>query len=230
MRVVRTATGARLLEGDAILSEVLDRPGPTHCLGDLLAACVAALAPGPRCALLGFAGGGIVAPLRAMGYGHALEAVDLSREGEALFRELAAGWAGEVRLARNEAGAWLRGRPGSYHAIVEDLTVTGVAGTTKPEASFGELPAMVRDALLPGGVAATNLLPHPGRTWPELLRAVAAPFPRAVCIEVRGYFNRVVVAGDALPPAREVAGAVRARLAALGSTMQRRLAFRTQRA
>jgi len=230
MKIVRTASGARLLEGDAILSEVLDRPGPTHCLSDLLAACVAALAPGPRCALLGFAGGGIVAPLRAMGHGHPLDAVDLSRQGEALFRELSAGWAGEVALAHEEAGAWLRGGPEPYDLIVEDLSVPGIAGTTKPAVSLEELPALVRAALVPGGIAVTNLLPLPGRTWPELLRIVAAPFPRAASIEVEGYFNRVVVAGDALPPTREVARAVRARLAALGSTLERRLAFRTQRA
>ena len=107
MRIVRTRRGLRLLEGDVILSELLARPGPTHCLFDVLAACVAALAPGPRIALLGFAGGGIVAPLRAMGFPHAIEAVDLDPTGEKLFRELARHWAGEVRVARMDALEWL---------------------------------------------------------------------------------------------------------------------------
>ena len=66
IRVVRDRGGLRLLEGDAVLSRVMARPGPTHMPFDVLAACVAALSPGRRALLLGFAGGGTVAALRAI--------------------------------------------------------------------------------------------------------------------------------------------------------------------
>ena len=68
MRIVRLRRRARILDGPDVLSEILDHPGPTDTMFDVLAACVAAFAPGPRVAILGFAGGGIVAPLRAMGF------------------------------------------------------------------------------------------------------------------------------------------------------------------
>jgi hypothetical protein len=57
VRIERTRRGARMIEGDVVLSEILARPGPTHSLFDLLAAAVTALSPGPRLAVLGFAGG-----------------------------------------------------------------------------------------------------------------------------------------------------------------------------
>jgi len=85
VKIERTRRGARIREGDVILSEILALPGPTHSLFDLLAAGIAALAPGPRVAMLGFAGGGVVAPLRAMGWNHPLCCVDLSGDAEPLW-------------------------------------------------------------------------------------------------------------------------------------------------
>src|SRR3989442_1025681 len=92
IRVVRDRGGLRLLEGDAVLSRVMARPGPTHMPFDVLAACVAALSPGRRALLLGFAGGGTVAALRAMGWRHPIDALDLSLEGHAHFREHSGPW------------------------------------------------------------------------------------------------------------------------------------------
>ena len=66
MRIKRTRRGAQMLQGGAILSEILAEPAATHSVFDLLAALVHLLAPGPRVAMLGFAGGGMLAPLRAL--------------------------------------------------------------------------------------------------------------------------------------------------------------------
>ena len=77
MKIERTRRGARIIDDDVVLSEILARPGPTHSLFDVLAAAVAAFAPGPRFAMLGFAGGGMIAPLRAMGCDIPVRAVDL---------------------------------------------------------------------------------------------------------------------------------------------------------
>src|SRR5262245_16741215 len=135
LRIVRTPWGARVVQAGTVLSEVLAAPGPTHSLFDVLAAAVTALTPGPRVALLGFAAGGIVAPLRAMGFPHRLEAVDLSLEGEKLFRELSGAWAGRVSLAHADAAVWLGARRGRYDLIVEDLFLEGRSGMIKPRAS-----------------------------------------------------------------------------------------------
>lgn len=223
MRVVRTKRGLRLLEGDVILSELLKEPGPTHCLFDVLAACVHALAPGPRVALLGFAGGGIVAPLRAMGFGHPIEAVDLDPTGERLFRGLSRDWAGDVRVAHMDAADWLAREGAPFDLIVEDLSVPGPAGTVKPAATFGPLPALVKGRLLPMGVAVTNLLPQPGSPWNALVGPVARPHPKAAVIHLKEHENRVVV-GGAIPG--DLAGRIRASLDRIGSVQARKISVR----
>ena len=227
MKVVRTRRGARLVDQDVILSEIRSSPGPTHSLFDVLAACVAALAPGPRFALLGFAGGGMIAPLRAMGFPHPVEAVDLSRAGEPIFRELSDEWTGDVSLTQADAVQWLRRRRGRFDVIVEDLSVPGPAGTIKPYCSFDELPRLVRDRLRPGGVAITNVLPLPGTSWESLLTRVAFPHDRSVVVSLDEYENRFVLAGAELPSAAEVSRRVRARLRAIKSYQAGLISFRT---
>jgi len=226
LRIVRTRRGLRLLENDVILSELLKEPGPTHCLFDVLAAAVAALAPGPRFGLLGFAGGGIVAPLRAMGFAHPVEAVDLDPSGEALFRGLSERWGGDVRVARMDALEWLARETAPFDLIVEDLSVPRPEGTYKPPVSFDGLPALVKAHLAPGGVAVTNVLPQPDMTWDAQLLPVARPYRRAAVIELDEYENRVVIGGAGLPDTEELARRVRGALDRIGSVQARRIRFR----
>ncbi|MHC4932448.1 MAG: polyamine aminopropyltransferase [Planctomycetota bacterium] len=227
MRVVRTRRGAKIVQDDVILSEILERPGPTHGLFDVLAGCVAALAPGPRFAMLGFAGGGMVAPLRAMGFAHEIDAVDLSREGETLFRELSRDWAGTVRVAKGDAVAWLRGQRERFDVIVEDLSTPSPAGVVKPYVSFALLPDLIRSRLRPGGIAITNLLPLPGTAWSALLARTALPHARSSVVGLEEYENRFVLAGDALPTARAISKRLRAALRSIGSDQAERIAVRT---
>jgi spermidine synthase len=227
VKVVRTRRGLRLVEGDVVLSELLAQPGPTHTLFDVLAACVAALAPGPRVALLGFAAGGIIAPLRAMGFRDAIEAVDLDPTGERLFRELSGSWAMDVRVARMDAAEWLAREGPPFDLIVEDLSVPGPLGTVKPAATFGPLPGLVRGRLRPSGVAVTNLLPLPGERWGPMVVGVAKPHARAAVLDLDEYENRFVLAGADLPEAPELSRRVRASLDSIGSVQARRIRVRT---
>ncbi|MCK6460280.1 MAG: hypothetical protein L6Q95_10360 [Planctomycetes bacterium] len=228
MRIVRTKRGLRLLENDVILSELLAEPGPTHCLFDVLAACVAALAPGPRFALLGFAGGGVVAPLRAMGFPHPIEAVDLDPSGEALFRGLSGAWAGDVRVERMDAVDWLARGGAPFDAILEDLSVPGRETTVKPKASFLGLPALVKARLSADGIAVTNVLPEPGGSWDALVEPVALPHARATVVELDEYENRVVIGGSGLPETPDLARRVRRALDAIGSVQARRISFKSR--
>ena len=227
MKVVRTRRGARIVEDDVVLSELLARPGATHALFDVLAACVAVLAPGPRFAMLGFAGGGIIAPLRALGFPHPIQAVDLSRDGEDLFHELSSEWAGEVGLEIDDAAAWLRRRRGRWDLILEDLSVPSPAGTVKPYVSFDDLPALIHRRLAPGGVALTNLLPLPGTSWASLLARVALPHRRAVVLTLDEYENRFLLAGRALPTAAEASLRIRRALRGIGSYQEKLIRLRT---
>jgi spermidine synthase len=230
VRVEKTPRGARLVQDDVTLSEILDRPGATHTLFDVLAACVAALAPGPRFAMLGFAGGGMVAPLRGMGYDGAVDAVDLTRSGEDLFRELSSNWCGDVRLTQDDAVGWLRRQRRSFDVIVEDISTPSPAGVVKPYDSFDALPGLMRSRLARAGIAIINLLPLPGTSWDALMARVAHPFGSALVVHLDEYENRIVVAGDELPAAAGASRALRAALAAVGSNQARLISVRTLRA
>jgi len=226
-RVERFPGGARLVEADVVLSEVRSAPGPTHDLFDLLAAAVVALSPGPRLALLGFAAGGVLAPLRGMGWEHPVEAVDLDLSGVALFRELCGDWAGEVRVDREDALAWLARRRRRFDAILEDLSVPGIDGGTKPPVSLDGLPELIPRRLVPGGVAVVNLLPVTGMGWGEIVAAAGSCYPARLLVEFELWENRVLLGGDALPPAREAGRRIRERLRALGSREADRIRVRT---
>lgn len=219
MRIVRLQRRARIVDGRDVLSEILDHPGPTHTMFDVLAACVAALSPGPRVAMLGFAGGGVVAPLRAMGFHAPLAAVDLSMQGVRLFRELAGPWAGTVEVDQADAAAWLQRRTRRYDLIFEDLSTTRSRGrlAVKPAVSIETLPALMQRRLRSNGVVVTNLLPMPKMRWEILLQRLAAPFAHAQVVHLDGYVNRILLAGRQLPEARATSARLRAALARIGS-------------
>jgi hypothetical protein len=228
VRIVRTRRGLRVLERGLVLSEVLARPGPTNTLFDVLAAAVAGLARGPRVAVLGFAAGGVVAPLRAMGWRHPLAAVDLDVTGETHFRHLSDAWAGRVSVARADAAEWLERRGAPFDAVLEDLSVlTHFGVVTKPRTTLDLLPALIARRLAPGGVAIVNLLPIPGIRWSAAVARVRAPWRRAVVVRPHDYENRVVIAGPRLPPAAAVSRILRERLRAIGSDQAARLAVRS---
>ncbi len=209
-----------------MLSEILARPGPTHSLFDLLAALIERLAPGPRVALLGFAGGGLIAPLRALGHTGPIHAVDLDHQALSLFWEFSADWAGEVEIDESDAAAWLCDQE-PYDLILEDLSVEGEEGETKPELSWRALPDILAAKLRPGGVAVTNLLPVPGVSWNSLQAELSAPFGEARLLELTEYENRVLVCGESLPEARSLTRDLRQRMEQLGSKQAR--LFRTRR-
>lgn len=221
-----TARGARIYEAGDLLSHVRSAPGPTHSPFDLLAAAAAVLSPGPRLALLGFAGGGMLAPLRAMGFAGAVSAVDLSTAAHPLFERFARPWAGEVRFTRAEAGAWLRRTRRRFDCVVEDLSVAGVRGATKPPASMNAIPALLRRRLAPGGIAVVNLLPMDGVTWKRLLGAVASPFPARLVARFDEYENRLLLLADRLPSARRTGARLRDALGPIGSRIARRFSLR----
>ena len=226
----RTPRGVRLADAGAVISEVLRRPGPTHSVFDVLAAAVAALGRGPRVVLLGFAAGGMLGPLRALGHAGPLVGVDLSREGWSVFRRLCGRWAGRVRLERAEAGSWLRGRRGRFDVIVDDLSVSGPDGVTKPAVSLAELPELAPRRLARGGVVVVNLLPVPGMRFAELESAVGRGHREVRVVHLAEFENRILIGGGrGLLPAHDMSRALGAALRSIGSSMERGLAVRTRR-
>jgi hypothetical protein len=230
VKVVRTRHGVRIVQHGLVLSEIRTTPGPTDSLFDVLAATIAALAPGPDVAVLGFAGGGLVAPLRAMGFGHPLQAVDLSLAHEALFREHSGPWAGEVVVHEAEATRWLRARRRPFDLVLEDLSTEAGGDVTKPSVSLAVLPALMREKVGPRGVVVTNVLPVPGLAWRDLLGDLAKPWrvrgARRLVVHLEDWENRVLLCG-ALPTARATSRTLKRHLRALGSDQADGLSVRT---
>lgn len=219
VRVVRLRRGARILDGKIVISEIPGRPSATDTPMDLLAAAAVSFGAGPRLALLGFAGGGVVAPLRALGVRGTVDAVDLSTRWESLFRELTGEWSGPVRLSKAEASEWLRRRRSGFDVVLEDLSEHRSSGVTKPWVSVGVLPPLIRERLRPGGVAAVNLLPWPEVSWKALIHAVRKPFPSALLVSFAEWENRVLILGNRLPPGREASRSLRSSLRRIGSSL-----------
>ena len=228
MRVVRTRRGARIVHGKSILSEILARPGPTHSIFDLLGAIAAMRGPSARVAVLGFAAGGMIAPLRALGSDAAVRAVDLDLTMVPLFEELCGEWAGDLKITRADAVAWLGRQRRLFDVIIEDLSVPMEQDVGKPEVSFTALPAVIHEHLAPSGIAVVNVLPMARWPWPEVRQTLVRPWQGAgMRISFEDYVNRFVVVGRDLGTPTELSRELRASLRAIGSEIAER--FSVQR-
>lgn len=219
-----------MVRGGATLSEVLRAPGPTHSVFDVLAAAMAAFAPAnqaqARIALLGFAGGALVAPLRAMNCEAPLRCVDIDLAGLEVFERLCSGWAGKVEVQSADAVAFLRRQRTPFDMIIDDLSVLGPEGETKPEVSLDPLPHLIREKLKPGGIAITNVLDMPKRPFTELERTIAAPWRATASVQIDEHVNRVLLSANKLPSARMLNKTINDLLHEIGSTLYRGIKVR----
>ena len=167
--------------------------------------------------MLGFAGGGMMAPLRAMGGEHVVSACDLAGEGHEIYQSLATGWGGEVRFDQMEATRWMRGQRRKFDALVEDLSVPVEGDVVKPEVSWRVLPRLMEQKLQPTGVSVMNLLPTPDVTWGEMIEACRWSGRPGVIVEFGQYFNRILIQGEAVGEARSAGAMLRKALCGIGS-------------
>ena len=141
--VTQTKNGLRLSQHGVVISEVRTRPGPTHSVVDVLAALVAILAPAGRVGVLGFAGGGIMAPLQALGVETAIDSVDLDQAAYSLFRKHCPEWIDRVNWQQGDAVAWLRQQPAKFDLLMDDLSVPGDGDVIKPLITWEVLPGLI---------------------------------------------------------------------------------------
>jgi len=216
-----------MVQHGTVLSDVLSQPGPTHSVVDAIAAVVQATGCGPSLAMLGFAGGGIVAPLRALGGAQRVAAVDLDESGWRLFRRLSSSWAQSVTFHKADACDWLRALRHDFDVIIEDLSVPVSGNVCKPLVSWRELPPRIFERLKPGGVVVFNLLHPPGMTWEQGIRSIlkAGLCTRMVLFEE--FENRLIIVGRRLPAARTLSLQIRANLNRLHSRLASRISVRS---
>ena len=210
-----------------MVSYVVRQPGPTGSIFDVLAACVATLCPGPRFALLGFAAGGIVPPLRALGFNSPIEAVDVSLDGEKVFRRAVTFPHHDVHVTQDDAASWLKRIRRRFDLILDDLSVLHTDyGVVKPKVSLTILPTLVANRLSESGIGVFNAVPSPDRSLLKLLSGFASPFRKTLVLSLDDYENRLVIAGRDLPGARCLSQELRLQLRTLGSKQATRFSIR----
>ena len=225
-KIVPTRYGVRMVQHGTVLSEIRTTPGPTYSVADVIACVVRAVSTGPQVAMLGFAGGGVLAPLRAMGGGQAGAAVDLDDSGWKLFQRLCASWAGAVSFDKAEACAWLRGSNQRYDVIIEDLSVPTNSDVFKPAVTWAELPSLVYRQLEVDGVAIFNLLRPTDGPWDFGIRRILRSDMAAHVVHFTDYENRLLIVGKTLPSARTLSQKMRANLRSIHSRQASRISVR----
>lgn len=227
MNITRTRHGLRLSQHGVVISELRTTAGPTHSVFDVLAATVAGLSHAGRVGMLGFAGGGMMAPLAALGKITPLEAVDLDRKAYQIFRTHCPQWISQVHWHHADAVAWLRQQPRKFDLLLDDLSIPHAGDVIKPEVSWSTLPALIRQRLRPDGIAVFNLLPPPGRSFTASATGLAGQFATAHIIHLDDFENRILIAGRALPSARELGTHLRRALRQLRSRQAGRIRVRS---
>ena len=184
-----------LRQNGFVISKVLSHPGPTNSIFDVLAAAMN-LSTGTRAGILGFAGGGVVAPLRAMGGRHDLAGVDLDDTGYKLFCEVSDDWRGAVKFSKADATEWLHSQRLPFDVLLEDLSIPRDDRVFKPFETFDTLPQLTRAKLNTDGLAVFNLLPDANIPWPKMFEQVSQPFRYGIRISIHSFLNQVLVLSD----------------------------------
>ena len=226
VRTLPTKRGVRILQHGTVLSEVLKKPGATHSVVDVMAAGIRILSPCPEVALLGFSGGGLIGPLRAMRGSHRITALDMDKSGFAVFEKYCRKWAGIVNLHHAEAAHWLRRTKRRYDHIVVDLSISLDGEVQTPNLVWNDLPRLVFERLTPHGTGTFNLLRPVNLSWAEGLARVTKLFPSARIVSLDDFENRVVFVGKLIGTTLGFSHRMRSLLKEIGSKQANRISVR----
>jgi spermidine synthase len=226
VRVLRTADGFRLVEHGVVLSEVRRQIGATHSVFDVLAALASLFCSSDRLGLLGFAGGGMVAPMRCLGVESRIETCDLDGRGYELFKKHCPTLADGVEWSARDAQSWLRTKANVFDLLIDDLSVSHEGDVFKPDCSWETLPSLMKSRLRHGGVVVANQLKPQNASWKNSLLVFEKLFREIQVIHLDDFENRIVIAGQRLPDVRTTSRAVRERLRRMGSRQSRKISVR----
>ena len=229
MDITRTKHGLRLSQHGVVISELRTSAGPTHSVADVLAALISVLRPEGRIGVLGFAGGGMQAPLCALGVATVIDAVDLDRAAYELFCEHCPEWIPRVNWQQADAVEWLCAQPADFDVLVEDLSVPGDEDVFKPDITWEVLPQLIHDRLVPDGIAIFNLMAPPSGIWIRELEWMAALWETARIVSFDDFTNQILVTGASLPSARRLGFMLRSALRQIHSHQAERIRLRAMR-
>ena len=226
MDIRPTRHGLRLSQHGVVISELRTCAGPTHSVFDVLAALMGVLEHRDPVALLGFAGGGMMAPLAHLGYSRCLHAVDLDAASHALFAQHCPHWHDRVRWTQGDALTWLQRQRRQFGLLVEDLSIPSDGDVFKPEICWDSLPALIRQKMHPDGIVIFNLLKPRSGPWSQPLRSIPRLFGDSRLVLLEEFENRILVCGRGLPSARALGSRLRGALEALRSRQAGRFRVR----
>ncbi len=159
-----------------------------------------------RVLLLGLAAGSVARAVRALDPEAAIVGVERdSAVLQAARRHFGLDRLG-IEIVEDDAFRYLERERRRFDLVVEDLFVGTSRSVRKPEGLIAAGYRRMRGRLRPGGLITCNTI----HETPAVRRALAALGGRVLTLHVRGHWNRLLVWGEGLPPAR----ALRRRLAA----------------
>src|SRR5688572_22665040 len=152
MRVTQTKHGLRLSQHGVVISELRTTPGPTHSVFDVLAALLIILRPAGRIGVLGFAGGGMLAPLQELEMRTPFATVDLDQASYDLFSRHCPQWVPGVQWEHADAVQWLQRQPCKFDLLMDDLSVPQDGDVVKPDICWRVVPDLIQRRLKPDGI------------------------------------------------------------------------------
>jgi predicted membrane-bound spermidine synthase len=200
---VRRVRGGLELRVDGTLASFRgDGPAHTGAVWWALAAPVVLLKGPrpPRVLLLGLAAGSVARALRALDERAAITGVDLDPQVVSLGRAHFGLDALRVTTVIEDARHYLRRERRRFDLVVEDLFVGPSRDVRKPEWLLEEGYRLVGKRLRPGGIFVSNTI----HEMPAVARSARCFGGRVVSLDVRGHYNRIVVAGGPVPAPREL--------------------------
>jgi spermidine synthase len=154
----------------------------------------------PRVLLLGLGGGSVARALRILD--PAAEIVGVERDRTIL--KLARRHFGLDRLGVevvvDDVFRYLRRERRRFDLVVEDVFVGPLRTVHKPPGLLDEAYPLIGRRLRRGGLAVSNTI----HESPAVVRAMRPFGSRVVSLDVRRHWNRIVIGGRDVPPAREV--------------------------
>lgn len=153
-----------------------------------------------RVLLLGLAAGSVARALRVLDPDAEIVGVELNAEVLRLARRHFDLDRLGVELVVGDALEYLRHERRRFDLIVEDLFVGSSRSVRKPDWVPGEGYRLIRRRLRPGGCVVSNTI----HETPAILQALRGLGGRVVSIDVRGYWNTILVCARDLPAPREL--------------------------